>query len=205
MAKFYEDLIQGTPAWRKARAGVPTASKFSQLLTPKTLKLSASMKGYENQIVAEILTGRPIEDFGGNRATERGNELEPDAFDFYELTTGHECRHVGFITNDAGTFGCSPDGICGDTHGVELKCVGGAKHVEHLLSETVAYEDHKPQVQGSLLVTGFEFWDILAYFPDMAPSLYRVPRDEEYLKKLSFALEQFNENVQNKLRKIRGD
>ncbi|MDE2233869.1 MAG: exonuclease, partial [Patescibacteria group bacterium] len=60
------DVLQGSEEWHKARTGIPTASHFSKIITPKTLKLSAESDHYENRLVAERLTGCPCDDFKGS-------------------------------------------------------------------------------------------------------------------------------------------
>ncbi len=199
----YYDIAQGTAEWRKLRSGRPTATGFSKIITPKTVKLSTSADAYENRLVAELLTGNPIDDFRGTYEMERGKELEGEAFSFYEQVYGGDIKPMGFVTNDAETIGCSPDALVGTVGGVELKTPGYQTHVGYLLSETGAYDDYKCQVQGSLLVTGRKWWDIMSYCPDIKPSVYRAYRDEEFIEKLSQALEQFTANVKMKLEKIK--
>lgn len=203
---LYENLIQGTPEWRKARAGIATASKFGDIITAKTLVLSKSADDYENSLVAERLIGEPIEDFMGNMWTERGKELEGDAFDLYNLLTkGTQVRHVGFMTNDQKTFGASPDALAGDEGGVELKCPKAKTHISYLLSPTGAYDDYKPQVQGNLLVSGYKWWDVMSYHPKLPPSIYRAYPDLEYQSKLLAALNQMEQNIQLKIKQITGE
>lgn len=207
---IHDNIVQGTPAWRKIRAGIPTASAFSKIVTPKKLELSAQADDYTNKLVAERWTGVPIEDFGGNRATERGKELEPDAIAMYEmLHSGADCRAVGFITNDAATFGCSPDNLVyvdgKPAYGLEMKCPGGQAHVSYLLHPEGAYSDYKPQVQGSLLCTGLPFWDIISYHPEMPLSQFRVYPDLEYMGKLQSALDEIEKTIQEKIKRIKGE
>ena len=40
------DCIQGSPQWFKAREGIPTASMFKKIITPKTRKLAAGRWSY---------------------------------------------------------------------------------------------------------------------------------------------------------------
>lgn len=200
--KIYYDIIQGTPEWHKVRCGVFTASMFSKLITPKTDKISEQADMLENRIVAEILTGNPIDDFGGTKWTDRGKELEPDAVKMYEMITGKEVIHAGFISNDDGTAGCSPDGFIVDDRGLELKCPMPDTHVDNVLRGT-AEKDHKPQIQGSLYVTGFKQWDIMSYHPEMKPSIITVERDDEYIKLLEEILKESLDSVQRKLEIMR--
>lgn len=215
MAKIYEDLIQGTPEWKKARAGIPTASNFNKILKPGRLEWSEQADMYENHCAVEILMGVPIEDFGGTAWVERGRELEPDAAKFYELQRGLDVRHVGFVTNDAGTFGASPDGLVEDVGGLELKCPKAATHFGYIVgkkdkktgtwSEGGAYQSYKNQVQGNLLASEREWWDIMTYHPEIMSdkAIVRVYRDDPYLKLLSEMLDQFHYNVQEKLERFR--
>lgn len=199
------DLVQGTDAWHKARAGIPTASHFAKIITAKTLKLSAQADEYENRLVAERMTGNPCEDFKGSRWIERGKEMEADAVAFYEMTTGLEVRYAGLLLNDARTFGCSPDGLIGTDRGLELKCPAPDTHVGYLLNERGAYDDYKPQVQASLFVSGFPFWEVMSFHPDLPPSLYTATPDNEYQDALAAALEQMEKNIQAKIAKIKGE
>lgn len=199
------DVVQGTDAWHKARTGIPTASHFAKLITPKTLKLSAEADKYENRLVAERLTGNPSEDFKGDYWIERGKELEADAVAFLE-TLGLEVRHCGFLLNDKRTFGASPDGIIiGQDRGLELKCPKQETHVGYLLNPLGAYEDYKAQVQGGLFVSGFSSWEVVSYHPDLPPARYIAEPDTDYQFALAAALEQMEKNIVAKIAKIKGE
>ena len=91
------DCVQGTPEWIKARTGVATASCFDKLLTPAKGDYSAQASDYEDMIVAEILTGKSQEEFGGTFWTERGKEIEPEAVAYYELERGLDVKHGAFV------------------------------------------------------------------------------------------------------------
>ncbi len=194
---------QGAPEWFNARIGVITASSFDKIITPKKLELSSQSTAIENKIAAEIITGESCDDFQGNSWTERGHELEPDAADFYEMTTGIVPEKVGFITNDDGTIGASPDRLIGDDGLLEIKCPAPQTHITYLLNGTVA-DKYKAQVQGQLMVTGRKWCDVMSYHPEIRPSIVRVERDEEYIAALSVALVTLCANVQTKLKQIRG-
>lgn len=224
---IHHELIQGTPLWRKTRAGICTASEFSSILTPKTMERSKSADAYENQCVAELIIGKPVESFGGTKAMERGKELEPDASMFYEMKFDVKLQHVGFVTNDAKTAGCSPDAvvIVDDkiTQGCETKVPGPTAHVGYLLSSRGvkqekgvihidptknyggAYDDHKSQIQGNIWICETDHWDIMSYHPEIKEAIYRVHRDDAYLKLLAEQIAIFTDNVHRKLAIIRGD
>ena len=193
------DCLQGTSEWYKVRSGIPTASAFAQIITPKTLKLSKQSDEYENKCIAERMIGMVDEDFGGNAWTERGKEFEDEALRFYELEKEVDVELIGFVTNDEKTFGCSPDALVGKDGGLELKCPKAKTQIKYLVSETGAYEDYKTQVQGSLFVTKRKWWDIMSYHPDLPPSLYRVYPDLEFHETFKELLEQFEFNIKRKM------
>lgn len=196
------DLIQGSPEWFKARLGIPTGSSFEKILTP-TGKISSQSDGYENRLVAEILTGDPIDDFAGTVWTERGNELEPEAVAYYEMTRGVETQRVGFVTDDERTFGASPDRLVGEDGILEIKCPAPHTHVTLLLEQNVD-QKYYPQIQGQLMVTGRKWVDILSYHPKMPKSILRVERDEKYIAMLRDLLGMVRKNVDAKVAKVKG-
>lgn len=201
---IFHDIVQNSPQWDKIRIGIATASCFDQLITAVKAEPSKQAAMYENEIVAEILTGQSQDDFGGTRWTIRGHELEPEAIECYRLMRDNaEVTHGGFFTNDAATYGASPDNLVNDDGLLEVKCLSAKHHIRMLLNP-LPEQEHRPQLQGQLLVTGRAWVDNLFYHPQLPPLIIRVERDEEYIAKLQTALDQFTVNVQTKLSKIRG-
>lgn len=183
---------QGSPAWLQLRLGIPTASEFDKILTPKTMKLSSQARGYAFRLVAETLLGYPVQDLGNLPWIERGKELEPQAVRSYEFDTDLETRAVGFITTDDGMIGASPDrlivDVCG---GVELKCPAPATHVGYLIDGFGT--DYAVQVQGQMLVGELDFVDRYSFHPELPPVRERVYRDDKMIAALRDALGQFLE------------
>ena len=56
------DVEQGYAEWVAARLGIPTASCFDKIITPKTMKPSASADKYAWELIAERVLGRPVDD-----------------------------------------------------------------------------------------------------------------------------------------------
>ena len=182
------DCEQGSPEWFDLRRGIPTASCFDRILTP-TGKESTQAMAYASQLIAERLTGVSL-GFEGNRHTERGTELEPQARAYYEFVAGPVVE-VGFCLRDDGIAGCSPDGLVGDDGLLEIKCPSPAVHVEYLLAGK-APTKYLAQVQGQLWVTGRAWCDFLSYHPLMDPVLERVSADAEYHTLLEAAILKFS-------------
>lgn len=190
--KICPDMEQRSEEWFRARAGRPTASQFSRLLTP-TGKDSSQWEGYAIELMAQCI--RPDEiGFEGNFHTDRGNDLEPEAREEFARIMGMSVGQVGFITRDDEVIGCSPDGlICGPNEaiiaGLELKCPLAKIHAGYLVEGKLP-DIYRPQVHGGMAVTGLDFWYFMSYCPGLAPFIVRVERDA-YTAKLSDALDRF--------------
>src|ERR1700746_2275707 len=96
---------QGSPEWHAARAEIPTSSRFSDILAAGEGK---TRRKYMMQLAGEIITGQPMITYT-NQHMERGQEMEPEARNWYALVHAVELEQVGFIRN--GNKGCSPDAI----------------------------------------------------------------------------------------------
>jgi hypothetical protein len=190
------DCPQNSEAWFEARRGVPTASAFAQLLAKGE---GITRKTYMLKLAGEIITGRGAKSFS-NEDTERGHEWEPEARDLYAFQTGAALKRVGFIRN--GRMGCSPDSLIDEDGGLEVKTTE-----PHLLIEIMLKDEfppkHKAQVQGTLLVTGRQWWDLLVYSRDMPPFIKRAYRDEKYIQSLATEIDKFNAELDDVVSKIR--
>lgn len=184
---------QGSAEWLESRLGRPTASNFSKIITP-TGKLSSSVDGYINELVAQKITGE-IPEFYKSEAMERGNELEPAAKALYEFTRDVEVVEVGLCLHDTLECGVSPDGLIDEDGGIEIKCPLPHTHVGYLKDGKVPTK-YIPQIQGCLWITEREWWDFMSYHPSMEDLIVRVYRDEAYIKKLADAVARTVETIE---------
>lgn len=185
--------IQRSPEWWEARRGVPTASGFDRILTSVTARPSAGQEGYIAELISDTICQNPnffTERPGNTEAMRNGESCEPDARRFYEVERNVEVQEVGFIMDDQGRFGCSPDGLVPADHGgLELKVPLAKTQVEYLLEGTLPIA-YKQQCHGCLIVTGAKYWDFLSYHPGLSPLLLRVEPDD-YTEALRAELENF--------------
>lgn len=189
------DLQQGTPEWEAARIGIPTASGFSKILTPKTMKPSSQAVLYRNQLIAEWLLGRAIDWSGANAYMERGTGMEVEARTFYELQNDVEIVNGGFVMRDDRKVGGSPDGLIDDDGGVELKCPMIHTHIGYVIDPASLVAEYHSQVQGYFYLTGRKYWDIQSYNPVLPAVKVRIERDEKYIAALGSALDAFVANM----------
>lgn len=195
------DVEQNTPEWHAARAGIPTASCFDKICTP-TGKASTQAEGYANLLIAEWMTGGQVETWAGNQWSERGHELEADAAAYYEMVKQVKLEKIGFVTDDAGTMGASPDRkIEGLNRLVEIKCPSPAVHISYLLNNKID-QGYNSQLQGQLLVTGFDGVDIISYCPGLPSIIIPNERDPIYLGTMRRMIDNFNEMLAEKKARI---
>lgn len=191
------DCVQGTTEWLWLRAGIPTASNFEKICTPKGEKSKQDEK-YMFQLLAERMIGHPIEGYT-SRFMERGSHTEADAVNFYELTRDVETFPIGFITNDSETVGASPDRGVKKTENkglLEIKCPSEAIHVSYLMQAGSVYDEYKVQCQGQLWVAEAEWVDLVSYHPEMPEALVRIRRDDIFIKKLSDHVTKFSQTLE---------
>lgn len=177
---------QGSDGWKAARLGVLTASDFDRIIAPKSMKPSTSMKGLVAEKVAEWATGCANADFSSG-LTERGNDMEEEAAQFYALETGTEPEKVGLCLLDDAPVGASPDRLIGNDGLLEIKCPAPKAMVSYILDPEALRAEYLCQVQGQLWVTGRAWVDLFAYHPSLPPVTVRVERDAAFIEALSAA------------------
>ena len=189
-------IKQGSSAWHALRLGIPTASEFGRILTPKRMDYSAGARAYIAELLAEQILGHPLEMLTSDFMA-RGTELESQARQWYELERDVEVEQVAFVTDaEPATEGGSPDGLVGTDGLIEVKCLSAKEHMLRLLGEEPVAT--ASQVQGLLRVTEREWCDCIAYSAPseisgkrLPPRLDRVWRDETYQDALGSCLDLF--------------
>ncbi len=176
---------QGTEEWLDIRngLGIPTASDFSQLVTSSGEE-SKSIDDYAIVLAAAKFAGRSVDGFSGNRYTNRGTELEPEARADYEMKNQVNVKTVGFITNNIETYGCSPDGLVGDDGSVEFKCKTAVEHIKALIRFNKIGEiptEYFAQPQGVMFVAKRKWCDLVFYHPDLPGLTVRQYPDKKFL------------------------
>ena len=192
------DIDQRTDEWDAIRGVMPTASHFSEILS-NTGKVSASQTKYMNSLLAYGVMGKKDAGAGFTNAwMDRGTEMEEEACGYYEMRMDVDVDLVGFCVHDSGLFGCSPDGLLPNDGGLEIKCPSAPVHISYLLNDQKMPTTYIAQVQGSMLVTGREWWDFMSYHPDMEPLIIRVYKDYAYCEKLYAEILKFSATMEEK-------
>ncbi len=180
------DCVQGSKEWYQARCGMPTSSNFDRIVNIDG-KQSKQREKYLYLLAGERILGRPEETYK-NEIMQRGNEIEAEARQLYELITGQNVAQVGLCV--ANGYGASPDGLVGEDGLLEIKCPILSTHIFYLLKGMLP-TDYFQQIQGQLLVTGRKWVDFMSYYPALKPLIIRVEPNIEFQKKLRIELEVF--------------
>jgi len=199
--QIISDIEQGTAAWHACRIGNPGASGMSKIITSQG-KASASRTKYMYQLAGELITGEKTETYQ-TAAMARGHEIEPEAREVFEFNYGpvDQCGLVYPDHTDA--YHCSPDGLLRDEPaGLEIKSPSLPVAVEYLDKGKLPTE-YKIQVQGSMMVTGLEYWYFMSYFPGLKPLVLKVERDEKLISQIRDAVEGFCRDMMDLVERLK--
>ncbi len=173
------DVEQRSDEWYSLRAGMPTASEFSKIVTSKG-EPSKSAAVYALTLAGELFAGKTVDAWEGNAWTERGREMEAQAISLYELTQDLDIVPVGFVTDDKGAMGCSPDGFAGDDGMVEVKCLKAENHIKAILyhqKNARCPTDYVQQTQGQMMICERAWVDLIFYHPELPLLIIRQEAD----------------------------
>jgi hypothetical protein len=189
MPKFHY-IDPYTDKWWKARRGIPTASQFHRIITP-TGRPSEQQRGYMYELIAERLLDETMKkDDYQSYWMERGSHMESEAIEAFQETKSLILKRVGFVTSNDGRIGCSPDCLVeGSVEAVEIKCPAPWTQIGYLLDGLG--DKYKPQVQGQLLVGGWETVHFFGYHPQMPPVHLETHPDKAYQAAMAELLDRF--------------
>jgi len=197
-----DNIQQGTPEWLTEKLGKPSASNIDKIITNEG-KISKQREGYLYELAGEVITGRQENSFK-SVAMEQGTERENESRNFFEFISGATIKQVGDIYKDERKlFLCSPDGILEDKkEGLELKNPLAKTQIKYLLDGKLPSE-YYGQIQMSLYVTGYDYWNFVSYVPGMKPLILRVEPNKQYQTILKVELEVFCEELKTIVNKIK--
>lgn len=191
---------QGTPEWHLARAGIPTASEFKTIIgVKKDARDKLTRQKYMRKLAGERITGQVVEGYK-NAHMERGNLMEEEARADYVFLTGEVVTQVGFIRRMM--TGCSPDSLIDATGMLEIKTSLPDIMIEKIEADEFPPE-YKFQTQGNLWIAEREWIDLKIYWPGMPNFVKRAYRDEECIKQIAEAVDQFNDELAVLVERVR--
>jgi putative phage-type endonuclease len=205
-------MQQGTDEWRLARCGWVGASNIAAVMSKgRSGAESATRNNYKAQVVAEILSGLPLDSFNSS-AMQWGTENEPFARAAYEVKTGLLVDQVGFVPHpDIFRTGASPDGLIGNDGLIEIKCPNTATHISYAVTGKIPSE-YQYQMLWQMEVTGRKWCDFASFDPRMPESMQlyvqRFERDDARIAEIKAAVIEFLKECEEScasLKRVFGD
>lgn len=159
---------QGSDAWKSLRVGRMTGSNASAIATG-----GKGLETYIWKIMSDLHATEQVEvDSYTNAHMERGTRLEPQARSLYELLYNVKVDQVGFIEDESGFWGTSPDGLISDDTLIEIKCHDNPQHFKLLVRGAEAIDpSYIWQIQMNLLITRRKIAKYIAFNPNFKQSL----------------------------------
>ena len=200
-------LEQGTPEWLEKRKGRVTGSRFKDARDRlKNGNPSGKCSLYAMDVARERCGGKAGDKFQ-NSAMRFGTEQEPLARQAYEKATGNLVFEVGFITDDSGFFGLSPDGLIDDDGVLEIKTMVSSDTLFTALVDGDISE-YIDQINGYLWMLDRKWVDLVLWAPDLADlglamKIIRIERDEVAIQALEADLLKFMGMVRENESKLR--
>jgi putative phage-type endonuclease len=199
-------IEQGSPEWLAIRLGKVTASRITDVLAKGKSGEAATREDYRTELVVQRLTNEPGESFA-NAAMEWGVMQEPMARIGYEAQANVFVEQVAFVDHPTiEWFGCSPDGLVGETGLLEIKCPNSKTHIKYLLAGKPPAK-YVPQMQCQMAVTGREWCDFVSYDPrlpeDLQLFVVRLERDVSYIMAMEEEVSKFLGEVSEMYSKLK--
>ena len=192
------NVEQNTDEWYALRVGLITGSDAP------AVNMKPSNEGYKRlirRLVYERMYGERADAWQGNKYTERGHELEPDAFQEYQFLTGKKIEKVGFIKlNDF--VGCSPDALEGDKGLIQIKCLDWNAHMEVLESDKIGTY-HESQMKFELYASEREYNIYFGYHPKLPAYFKKITLDDKARQILDKKVNEIIQEVQNRITKLK--
>ncbi len=115
---IHKGFPQLSEAWYSIKRGRASASNFDKIMTAVQCKYSAQAPGYMRDLLVECFCPDYAK-FLGNKWTDRGTEMEPEARQAFRDHTGLTVEEVAFVTHEKWdhVVGASPDGLVTNTAG----------------------------------------------------------------------------------------
>lgn len=201
-----DENVQGTEFWKQLRCGLVTGSRCADVIASlKRGGESAERRRYREELIAERLTGIPIEQYV-SKEMQWGIDQEPFARAAYELERDVLVETTGFVLHpEIARFGASPDGLVNSDGIIQIKCPNTTTHLVWMLGKVVPVE-HAPQMLAEMACTGRAWCDFVSFDPRLPAHLQlfirRFERDEQLIAALEAEVQHFNEEIEETLSRL---
>jgi len=211
---------QGSDEWHIMRMSCFTASNAKHLLSTKrgtktnnygtdytiSPKSTQGRKTYMSELVSRVGAPRISDDINA-KPLLWGKENEPKARDAYEALTFNKVSEVPFIYRDTSMrAGASPDGICQQGNGLELKSPWSDSVFIQFATQDKLKHEERHQCQFNMFCSGLDMWHEAKFDPRMVNCkklhMIEVERDQIAMELFEEAMEIFNDEMDIMLDKL---
>lgn len=197
--QYYKDIVQGSDQWHKARCGLLTASRMSELITP-TLKIADNKdsRAIVYEVMCERITGI-VQDQYQSFDMLRGHEEEVYARQTYSENY-EPVEEVGFVTNDKLGFvmGWSPDGLIGTKKGLQIKSRKNELQIKTII-EGVVPSENIIQIQSEIFIGELDSVEYVSYSNGLPMWTINVLPDPKVQDAIEKAATTFEETIKARL------
>lgn len=224
---------QGTPEWFACRAGIPTASMFSVVMSEgrpdghlPTHIMDAMVKSgcTAEQLAAAVKAAKRkygnasqvrkqyLRELAGEVLTGECAESYSNAHMDRGKSMEDDARRIyAFIeATEPQSVGFIRSGLKGASPDSLVGENGGLEiktalpHIQiDRLERDRLPHEHVAQVQGNLWVSEREWWDFVSFWPKLPMLKVRVYRDEAYIKTMADEIDRFNDELAALVERIR--
>jgi len=208
--EYYFNLNQLTDEWLELKLGMLSASILKNVITAKTLKVSASKTNrlFYDEVLSQRIGGEIDRDNFTSFAMHRGLDDEEFAIKQYEKEYGHKVRPCGYIINRSlgFPFGFSPDGLVGDDGLIEIKSRAPKYQIQTILdhmagrSEDVIPMEFMMQIQTGLFVSGRKWCDFISFCNGFQMVKIRVEPISEFQEAIAVAAMGFEDILEDNMK-----
>lgn len=208
MAILDFETVQGTTSWYQRRGGIPTASMFSSVMTPKTRKPAEARKKYGARLLSERLLNNQTDSLDKIEHIAHGRANEPNAVASLEDIYGIQTLPIGFATTNDKKFGASPDRVCDiskdkSSVGMTVECKSPTIVIQ---MERLMFGDNDSYIcqrMGQLWVLEADKGIFFSHVDCMPPYRVESGRDEGFIKDLVDCLYRFSDELDEWEEKVR--
>lgn len=191
-------MLQRTPEWFAARAGMVTASRIKDVIAENKDKAEpAARRNYRRELVLEIYSGIPQESGFASFAMQQGLAKEAAARETYAFVKNAAVEEAGFVRHPTiARAGASPDGFIGADGILEIKCPEANAMWEMLVGMTLD-KAYRNQVMWQMACCPERKWaDVVFYREGLPLKIINVRRDGELVGALENQVREFLAEVE---------
>jgi|GEM_PF-3286203 len=196
-------FLQGTPEWNTARINSVGGTGLSKIITNVSAERSKSRRAYLVTKAGDIISRDPEPTYS-SWSMKWGIKYEPEARETFAFVKGVEVKTCAMIfANDKKNWHVSPDFYNDNLRwGGEIKCYQLEGFLECEARGRMPSK-HNLQIQAGLALTGWDYWWFVAYFPNLAPLIFKIERDEKLIKIITAEVNIFNRELTDLVKKLK--